>query len=1394
MTMTDDCRLVEATLCGELEAFAELVRQYQQPLIASARQLIRRAEDAEDLAQETLLSAYQRLRQLRDRHKFRPWLFTILRHKCLDYLRSNEAEECSLETCAEIEVTPKEFDGDELVALLHRLPFADREILAARYLYELEYDEIARALGCSIRAARMRCQRGRERLRTLMLQADEEETLRTLKQAMTALTAGLMGDSFVNRVLQEVRPLNLPAPPATGLPKPPALHLPAAHIWLSAGGWKALAGVAAALTIAGLSPHFLAAGHRGVARAAVVQTSVIPTEIATSPQTVAAPIVAPLLAAHPIPAPVATPTPAPTPVTHPQLAGTGSRRMLIAAQPAAHTLPVATPAETPQIPTMVFQVGNSRSVFEHMQLSPDGSRLATCTSDEIVIWEPATGLIAGRLSRRDLMPGSVGFSPDNHSLFCSTRDSGYFTWNLGAGHWQQILQNVTEPGLYLPDGKHLLTMRNPTMPAGFQGTAYQITQRDARSGNEICHGLVAGNSVSWSDDGARYAIFNGKGVQTEYAGLLLAIEQAKILDLRTGKTIDLDYGNAPTPIMGTAYNPGGVFSPDGSRFAGIDYVKEKPYAFIWDASSGKLINFFPAQTDNTKLALSVDGAKLAYAGNDGTITVCDVGSGKQLQLPWQGKDEIRELCFTPDGKSLLALRAYQQPSTVQIYNLATGQMSHKLVVPYEQQPLGDIIASPDGRLLAVGVGNTVMLWDLTKGLVIREFPVTDSRYHLAMSPNGKLLAVTQINGVIQVLDVSTGASKTLTGRYLQAAFSPDNTLLAAGGADGAVSIWHLGDRTAGTLDRESPGWVSEVAFSPDGTKLAWIHTEPLSSNGKLTIWDIPTGTKIVQEADKEYYFDNLAFSPNGRWVMATHSSMHKPLGSGGLVCCWDAATGKPSASLQMPADEKIRFARFTPDSKQLIGESDGKIICWDLPSGHRRPAVKLSDEHLRYMLPAGKNTLVTCDDNNDIAIRPAHPLLAGTPVPACATLYNFDQDIWLAVSSQGYFDCSIPASKAFCWQYQGELYPYEKFAEQYHRPDLLRKALEATATPDPAPVAHPQLAGTGNQHIVITAQPEAHTLPVSTPADTPQSPKMVFQVASLSIYGHVEQMQLSLDGTRLAIFAPNEIVVWDLTTGLIVSRLSHRNIIAASFSSDDRFLFCSTYDNTYFRWDMRLSRCQQVLQNITERGVFLPGGKHLITVRDLTKPGDPQFSNQITLRDANSGDEICHGLMAENGISISDDGTHYAIFNGKKVDTQHGTFVYIAQAKILDLHTGKTIDLDCSSTPSPLIGSSRYPSGIFSLDGSRFAAAVSTKEKSYVFIWDTRNGKLQNVFPALVDNAKLALNSDGAKLAYVGDGGTITVCDVDNGEQFQLPRQEKDQINELCFTPDGKSLLALEGY
>ena len=69
-----DSELVRAVLAGRRSAEAELYKRHARAVGAVAARLLGRSADAEDVVQDTFLTAFERIRQLRDPELFRPWL------------------------------------------------------------------------------------------------------------------------------------------------------------------------------------------------------------------------------------------------------------------------------------------------------------------------------------------------------------------------------------------------------------------------------------------------------------------------------------------------------------------------------------------------------------------------------------------------------------------------------------------------------------------------------------------------------------------------------------------------------------------------------------------------------------------------------------------------------------------------------------------------------------------------------------------------------------------------------------------------------------------------------------------------------------------------------------------------------------------------------------------------------------------------------------------------------------------------------------------------------------------------------------------------------------------------------------------------------------------------
>lgn len=130
-------------------------------------------EDAEDLLQDTLATAFQKLHQLRDYDKLRPWLMSILRRRFFNHVREVRRRLRGLEEMHLLPVTEAEDADSEAASVALGLLAPDQHwLLAMYYIEELSTAEISTVLGITSANVRQRLHRARMAL---------EEKLRVVK-------------------------------------------------------------------------------------------------------------------------------------------------------------------------------------------------------------------------------------------------------------------------------------------------------------------------------------------------------------------------------------------------------------------------------------------------------------------------------------------------------------------------------------------------------------------------------------------------------------------------------------------------------------------------------------------------------------------------------------------------------------------------------------------------------------------------------------------------------------------------------------------------------------------------------------------------------------------------------------------------------------------------------------------------------------------------------------------------------------------------------------------------------------------------------------------------------------------------------------------------------------
>jgi RNA polymerase sigma-70 factor (ECF subfamily) len=172
-----DAALVVRARDGDRAAFEELVRRTSRLVFARLYLDAGRADRAEDLLQETFLTAFRALRKLEDANGFRPWLLAIAHNVLIDdarraarQKRTAPTADTPLEQLRSLEPPPDEAaERSELrqrvLGVLRSLPAEYQLPLTLRYITGADYDAIGEQLGLTNGSLRGLLHRGLKMLR-----------------------------------------------------------------------------------------------------------------------------------------------------------------------------------------------------------------------------------------------------------------------------------------------------------------------------------------------------------------------------------------------------------------------------------------------------------------------------------------------------------------------------------------------------------------------------------------------------------------------------------------------------------------------------------------------------------------------------------------------------------------------------------------------------------------------------------------------------------------------------------------------------------------------------------------------------------------------------------------------------------------------------------------------------------------------------------------------------------------------------------------------------------------------------------------------------------------------------------------------------------------------------
>ena len=543
----------------------------------------------------------------------------------------------------------------------------------------------------------------------------------------------------------------------------------------------------------------------------------------------------------------------------------------------------------------------------------------------------------------------VVFSPDGTRIAAGDWDGKTTLWDINTGTTlaTYIHKGYVNSITFSPNGKFIaISSRDAT-----------ATLWDVETG-AACFTITHQGSVTsttFSPDGTLLATSSSDATAT-----LWDIDTEEIrwtfTHERREKSVTFDSGHVQT------FNTGGIgdiaFSPDGKYFATagqrMDYS-----ASLWDVETGKQLWCVTHEKPIDAVAFSPDSTFMAIYYPDDTVSVLRVADGipgpetireekwidrNKGTAPVNHHEDIsgRWVQFSSDGKHLAGLKVAGNSLT--LWDVNTGEKIKEL--DGVKASGRNLVFSPQGHCFRLGCTaypeyDTIELWDEEKRASFTHSAHVDTA---EMSPDGMLLATGGRDKTVKLWHVETQQCfQTLSGhigRILSLTFSPDGTRLVSGGgdnwemrknADGTTSSFSSGDspvdRTAKVWEvatgeniatLENSGMVRGVAFSPDGKCLA------TGANKIVTLWSTKTWQPIVTLDTVS--FESFAFSPDGSRLVIGGTWPEQ------RIQIWDVETRELIVELSGHKSDVESFA-FSPDSRLLAsGGFDGVIYLWDMAS------------------------------------------------------------------------------------------------------------------------------------------------------------------------------------------------------------------------------------------------------------------------------------------------------------------------------------------------------------------------------------------------------------------------------------------------------------------------------